>query len=167
MIFPITDLLSESESVAWIEQHFHPHGLVCPGCGAGRDHAREFRQAKRGTVDYRCRRCDRTYNLYTGTLFAGHSLSPGQVVLLLRGVCKGETTQTLSQELGRSRLTVHTLRKELQANGIAEQATTPLPDAQTETDEMYQNAGEKRSAAPRPARPAPTARQSAEGTRHV
>lgn len=144
MIFPITDILSESESIAWIERHFHPQGFVCPACGAGRDQARVFRQAKRGTVDYRCRQCDRTYNLYTNTVFEGHSLTPRQGVLLLRGVCKGESSLTLAQELQVSRTTLHTLRKALQANGYAMRAQDALSDAETETDEMYQNAGEKR-----------------------
>jgi transposase-like protein len=144
MIFPIADLLSESESTAWIEQHFHPQGFVCPACEASRDQARVFRQAKRGTVDYRCRHCDPTYNLYTNTVFEGHSLTPRQVVLLLRGVCKGETSLTLAQEVQVSRTTVPTLRKALQANGYAMRAPEALSEAETETDEMYQNAGEKR-----------------------
>jgi transposase-like protein len=167
MIFPITDLLSESESLDWIEQHFHPQGLTCPGCGAGREQARVFRQAKRGTVDYRCRRCDTTYNLYTDTVFERRSLSPRQVVLLLRGVCKGESTQTLAEELRVSRTTAHTLRQKLQANGARMQPSSPLPDAATESDEMYQNAGEKRSAPSGPERSAAPPRQQKAGARDV
>jgi hypothetical protein len=32
MIFPITELLDDHESLAWVERHFHPKGLRCPGC---------------------------------------------------------------------------------------------------------------------------------------
>ena len=30
MIFPITELLDEQESIAWVEKHFHPKGLAVP-----------------------------------------------------------------------------------------------------------------------------------------
>jgi hypothetical protein len=95
MIVPITELLDEQESVAWVEKYFHPKGLCCPGCGAPLEHAREFRRPKRGFVAYRCHPCQRTYNLYTGTLVAGSNLEPRRVVWLGRGVCKGEPAPSL------------------------------------------------------------------------
>jgi hypothetical protein len=61
----------------------------------------------------------------------------------LRGVAKGESSMRLAQELGVSRSTVHELRKELQRNAQRLQPETPLVDEHTETDEMFQNAGEK------------------------
>jgi hypothetical protein len=67
-----------------------------------------------------------------------------QVVLLLRGFCKGETTQELAAELGLSYKTVLEVRHALQANAEKAQPQTPLPDEHSETDEMFQNAGEKR-----------------------
>ena len=67
-----------------------------------------------------------------------------QIVLLLRGFCKGETTQELAAEVSLSYQTVLTLRHAVQANAQAAQPNTPLLDRQTETDEMFQNAGEKR-----------------------
>ena len=99
---------------------------------------------KRGFVDYRCHHCQRTYNLYTGTLFAGSNLEPRRVVLLVRGVCKGEPATVLAEELSLSRQCVSRWRKRLQANGYAMLSATALPDQDTETDEMFQNAGEKR-----------------------
>jgi len=107
MIFPITELLDEQESQVWVEKYFHPKGLYCPGCGAPREQAREFRRHKRGFVDYRCYLCQRTYNLYTGTIFAGSNLEPRRVVLLVRGVCKGDPATVLAEELARSRQCVH------------------------------------------------------------
>jgi hypothetical protein len=64
----------------------------------------------------------------------------------LRGVCKGEPTATIAREIGVTRQTVHDTRKTLQANAERLQPEEPLPDQQTETDEMFQNAGEKRGA---------------------
>ena len=67
-----------------------------------------------------------------------------QVVLLIRGVLKGESSKMLSTELGINYKTILTLRHEIQANAEQLQPDTPLPDDETETDEMFQNAGEKR-----------------------
>src|ERR1700759_4047567 len=144
MIFPITDLLDERESIEWMRQYFHPNGLRCPGCQAATQQARLFRTRKRGLSDYRCRLCQQVYNLYTGTIFAGSNLDPRRVVLLLRGICKGEPATVLAQELSLSRLCVHRWRKRIQANAFALLSQTALSDEDTETDEMFQNAGEKR-----------------------
>ena len=67
-----------------------------------------------------------------------------QVVLFMRGVCKGETTRELAAELELNYKTVLTMRHKVQANAKSEQPTTALPDSHSETDEMFQNAGEKR-----------------------
>ena len=144
MIFPITDLLDEQESIEWVEKYFHPSGLRCPGCGATTEQARVFRQRKRGLLDYRCGECQRVYNLYTGTIFAGSNLDARRVVLLLRGVCKGEPSTVLSEELALSRRCVHRWRHRIQAQAYAVLSQEALLDAEAETDEMFQNAGEKR-----------------------
>jgi hypothetical protein len=79
-------------------------------------------------------------------LFEKKHLRPSEVVLLLGGLTKGESSMSLSEELGVSRSTVHELRRELQNNAERLQPTTPLVDDHTETDECFQNAGKKVSA---------------------
>ena len=101
------------------------------------------RTRRSGLVVYRCRQCDQTCSLYSGTVFEHRQLTPMQMVLLVRGVCKGEPTATLTRELGLTRGTVHALRTALQTNAQALQPTTPLLDQETATDEMFQNAGYK------------------------
>ena len=143
MIFPITDLLDDGRSETWLLEHFHPEGLRWPKCGSTR--RRFFRKTETSRLTlYRCLQCEGTYNLYSATLFEKKHLRPSQVVLLLRGVSRGESSMRLAQELGLSRSTVHELRKELQQNARSLQPEAPLMDEHTETDEMFQNAGEKR-----------------------
>ena len=67
-----------------------------------------------------------------------------QVVLLMRGICKGESSNMLAAELMLDYKTVLELRHDIQANAEAQQPEAPLLDAHSETDEMFQNAGEKR-----------------------
>ena len=145
MEFPITNLLDKESCTQWLIEHFHPNGFRCPACDAGADQARTFRTTRRSQLTvYRCRCCQGTYNLYTGTVFQQHHLTPMQAVLLGRGVLKGEPSTTLSAELNINYQTVLTLRHDLQANAKQLQPETPLWDEETETDEMFQNAGEKR-----------------------
>lgn len=67
-----------------------------------------------------------------------------QVVLFVRGVVKGESGKTLSAELGITYSIVLELRRALQANAEMMQAHTALKDTETESDEMFQNAGGRR-----------------------
>lgn len=145
MDFPIVDLLDDELSSEWLLKHFHPDGLKCPHCDAGLDQAREFRQTKTSQLTvYRCHECHGIYNLYSGTVFEGRYFRPAQAVLLLRGVTKGNPSAEIAREIGVSRQTVHEVRREIQANAQRGQPQTRLEDERTETDEMFQNAGEKR-----------------------
>lgn len=145
MEFPITELLDQESSVEWLLEHFHPKGLRCPGCQATTEQSREFRHTqKSGLIVYRCHNCGTVYNLYTGTIFQSCHWTPMQVILLMRGICKGETTLELAAELQLNYKTVLNMRHKVQNNAEREQPQTALPDSHSETDEMFQNAGEKR-----------------------
>jgi transposase-like protein len=145
MEFPLVELLDERQSTSWVRDYFHPGGLRCPRCGSGVDESYQFRQTRRSHLTvYRCKHCHQVYNLYSRTIFEQSHLTPSQVVLLMRGVLQGETTQQLATELGVAYKTVHRLRLDIQSNARQWQAMTPLPDNVTESDEMFQNAGEKR-----------------------
>jgi transposase-like protein len=145
MDFPIVDLLDDELSSDWLLKHFHPNGLKCPHCKAKLAQAREFRQTPTSQLTvYRCNECNGIYNLYSRTVFEGRYFRPAQAVLLLRGVSKGDPSAEIAREIGVSRQTVHAVRREIQANAQRGQPQTPLQDERTETDEMFQNAGEKR-----------------------
>lgn len=145
MDFPIIDLLDDELSSQWLLKYFHPDGLKCPHCGQGVDQAREFRQTKTSQLTvYRCTCCQGIFNLYSQTVFEGRYFRPAQAVLLLRGVTKGDPSAEIAREIEVSRQTVLAVRREIQANAERHQPQTALTDLQTETDEMFQNAGEKR-----------------------
>lgn len=143
--FPIADLFDDSLSLLWLERHLHPKGFVCPHCGS--EDRRLFRH--QGHYDaYRCRVCDGYYTLLSGTVFEGSRKRPAVLVLLLRGIAKGEPTARLARELHLSRQTVTTLRQRIQGNLNDSAPTQPLAGSLFEVDELYQNAGEKRYTTP-------------------
>jgi transposase-like protein len=156
--FPITELLDASICMIWLERHLHPDGFVCPRPHCGSSNRRLFRQQKHFPA-YRCRDCDGYYTLLTNTAFEKTRQSPATLVLLLRGITKGETTARLARELGLSRKQMYTLRQRVQTN-LNETAPTGLMEGTTfEADELYQNAGEKKHAASRRGRSAAPPRQ--------
>jgi transposase-like protein len=145
MDFPILDITDDALAEAWLGKYFHPDELRCPRCGAPVPDAPPFGRTRRSHgTQYRCRSCRKVYTLYAGTVFATKHLRPTQVILLLRGLCKGESTASLARELHLAYDTVHHLRQRLQTNARRLQPDTPLLDLVTETDELFQNAGEKR-----------------------
>ena len=150
--FPIADLFDDSLCLLWLERHLHPAGFVCPHCG-GADRRLFCHQSHYDAE--RCRVCDGYYTLLSGTIFEGSRKRPAVLVLLLRGIAKGESTARLARELQLSRQTVHTRRQQIQAN-LNDSAPTDMMDGTTfEVDELYQNAGEKRHATSRPKRSTP------------
>jgi transposase-like protein len=105
--FPITDLFDDSLCLLWLKRHLHLDGFLCPHCGSAE--RRRF-----GYYDaYRCRACDSYDTLLSGTAFEGSRQRPAMLVLLLRGITKGEPTARLARELYLSRQTVHTLHQRL------------------------------------------------------
>ena len=145
MDFPILNLMADALATDWLVKHFHPDGLKCPHCEASVEEARSFRQttASQLTV-YRCLLCNGIYNLYSSTVFQQRHLTPSQAVLLLRGVYQGVSTAQLARELGLSYPTVLSIRHALEATANALQPVLPLAADPTETDEMFQNAREKK-----------------------
>lgn len=77
-------------------------------------------------------------------MFHQRYLTLAQAVLLIRGILKGEPSKVLAPELDLPYVTVLQLRHALQVNAEILQPNTPRPDLETESDEMFQNVGEKR-----------------------
>lgn len=151
MDFPLIELLDNEASEAWVERHFHPEGVKCPHCQASREQARFFRVNRgSGLTVYRCLECAGIYHLYSGTVFAESQLTPEQVVLLLQGVLQGKTSAQVGREIDLTEKTVRKWRHRLQEQAEALQPDTPLMDRASESDEMFQNAGEKRRGTLRP-----------------
>lgn len=162
--FPIDELLDEQASLNWLQLHLHPNGLSCPHCqGADR------RLARRGSFPgYRCKNCDRYYTALSGTIFEKTRQRPSKLVLILRGIAKGETTARLARELKLSRKQMHLIRHRVQENLLKRLPTGVREDeVQFEADELYQNAGEKKRPTPRRARPAKASGKQAAGARYV
>lgn len=95
-------------------------------------------------MSYTCRQCGCYYTLLTGSALEGSRQSASTLVMLLRGIAKGESTKRLHQELGMSYKQVLTLRHRLQNNVDESAPTNRMTGDEFEVDELYQNAGEKR-----------------------
>ena len=154
--FPITGLLDDGICTIWLERHLHPEGLKCPHCGSAE---RRLFRAQGHFPAYRCRACEGYYTLLTGTVFEKTRHRPATLVLLLRGIAKGEPTARLARAFGVSRTQLHTLRQRIQANLNATAPTGIMTGTAFEADELYQNAGGKKHAPSQSQRSATPTRQ--------
>src|SRR5258708_35568244 len=135
--FPITDLLSDAECVRWLEAFLHPEGLVCPHCGSAE--RRLFREQGPFPA-YRCLACDGYYTLLSDTVFEKTRQRPATLVLLLRGIAKGESSARLAREVCIGRKRGMQLRHTIQTN-LYETLPSLVMDGQTfDADARYQNA---------------------------
>jgi transposase-like protein len=142
--FPIDELLDEDECIKWLQRRFHPNGLKCPRCDSSE---RRVAQRNGPWSAYRCKACDRYHTILTGTVFEKTRQAPSKLILILRGIAKGEPTARLARELGIGRPRMHEIRKnQVQANLYKTLPSEPITDEVLEADELYQNAGEKRRA---------------------
>ena len=143
--FPIAELLDDSICLLWLERYLHAEGVKCPQCGSVE---RRLFRAQEHFPAYRCRACDGYYTLLTGTVFEKTRQRPATLVLLLRGIAKGEPTARLARELGLSRKQLHTLRQRIQGHLNETAPTDVMRGTAFEADELYHNAGEKKHASP-------------------
>jgi transposase-like protein len=141
--FPIAELLDDSICLLWLERYLHPNGLQCPHC---RSTERRLFREQGHFLAYRCRACDGYYTLLTGTVFEKTRQRPATLVLMLRGIAKGEPTARLARELGLSRKQLQTLRWRIQGNLNETAPTDVMMGTALEADELYHNAGKKKRA---------------------
>src|SRR5262245_44320925 len=112
MDFPLRDLMDESACHDFLVELLHPQGFACPGCGRTRGQA-VHRCHREPVLDFRCTCCGRVYTAWTGTALQGTQKTPGQLVLLLRGIAQGVPTAQLARELGCDRKHLLELRHRL------------------------------------------------------
>lgn len=99
---------------------------------------------------YRGRACDGYDTLLTGTVFENTRQRPATLVLLRRGMAKGEPTARLARELGVSRQQLHTLRQRLHAHLHTTAPIGVIMGTACEADARYPNAGEQQHTPSRP-----------------
>jgi predicted RNA-binding Zn-ribbon protein involved in translation (DUF1610 family) len=141
MQYAIDDLLDEDKCYGHLLEHFHNGKLSCSSCGGSSYRAHQ--SIRKPVVQYKCSDCGKFFNVYSKTAFQGTHWPCSKVVMVLRGFSKGESTLKMSKELKLGYPNLLALRHELMENAHANRNVEPLPDKATESDEMYQNSGEK------------------------
>lgn len=75
-------------------------------------------------------------SILTGTVFEKTRQAPSTIVLILRGIAKGEPTARLARELGVGRPRMHEIRKRVQTNLRQTLPSEPMSDEVLEADEQ-------------------------------
>lgn len=133
--------MNEQKCYEWIVDFFHGGQLPCPKCGSF--HHRAHQRVRKPIIQYKCDDCGTYFNVFTGTVFKATKWPCSKVVMILRGFLKGDSTLSISKELKLSYPNLLYLRHKLMDNAHFRREAELLPDSVTESDEVYQNAGEK------------------------
>lgn len=141
--FPLTDVLDEQECYRYLQGILHPDGMACPNGHPLPPDQSPHDRTRDTVVKYKCRVCGAVSNLFTGTVWSGTHYNCVTIVLIMRGVAQGIPTMQLAEELELDYGTLLERRHRIQLLALENMPSDPLPDEQTEADEMYQNAGEK------------------------
>jgi len=113
-------------------------GVYCPKCKSLNIYNRGV---KGRTRRYSCNGCGFNFTDFTGTIFAHKKLSLGEMFYILANL-DNKSVKRLSEELGRTRQSVHRLAKEFRQD-LASSAPDPTLHGKIEIDEMYIHAGDK------------------------
>lgn len=141
MEYSIDNLLDESKCYAHLEEHFHNGTLCCPTCQSL--NYKVHHRRRHPVLQFKCEDCDTYFNLFSGTAFQGTHWKCSKIVMILRGFVKGDSTRSMSKEMNLGYRNLLYLRHELMGNAFDNREVDILPDKATESDEMYQNSGEK------------------------
>ncbi len=143
LAFPLTELMNEQACYDWLCAQLYPEGLRCPN-----GHHLPAGQAPHDRLrapifDWRCRQCGAVFNIFTGTIFSKTRYSCAIIIQIMKGISQGVPTAHLARELEIDRSNLLEKRHLIQA--LLEQYLSPrkLSDDVVESDELYQNAGEK------------------------
>ena len=120
----------------------HPGGFTCPGCHISVDRIRVHRKDRWPVLYYRCS-CGRVFNAFTATDWQGTHYSCSTIIRILQGTAQGIPTAHLAKELGIDRSRLLQKRHKAQLHAANAQSKEPMSDPVVESDEMFQNAGEK------------------------
>ena len=136
-------MMSYEECYNFLSTLLHPQGLDCPNGHAVSEEQKPHKYRKNGLPCYRCKECGTVFNLFTDTIFQGIHYDCIQIVLMLHGFAKGQTTKNLSDELKLSYNALLDWRHKLQEFAFENRNISLLKDTDIESDEVFQNAGEK------------------------
>lgn len=141
--FPIQGLMDYESSYQFLQKLLHPQGLKCV-CDEPLAEG-QFPHKKRANKlpCFKCKNCGKVFNLFTTTIFKGIHYNCIIIVLMLRGFAQGKTTQHLSKELSVSYNSLLDWRHKLQEYAFENRDVSTLTDTEIESDEVFQNAGQK------------------------
>lgn len=141
--FPIQSLMSYDSCYDTLSKVLHPDVFACP-CGSALPVGQvPHKRNKTGLPSFRCKECKGIFNIYSKTVLEGIHYDCIKIILLLRGILKGETTQSLSKELQLNYKNLLTWRHKLQEFAYENRLVSKMQDPIIESEEVFINAGSK------------------------
>ena len=142
---PLRGLMDYNKCYEYLLNLLHAQGLHCPCGHLLPSEQKPHKYRKNGLPCYKCTDigCKKVFNIFTNTIFQGIHYNCVTIVLMLKGFAQGVSTQLLSKELSVSYNQLLDWRHILQEHAFENRDISRLQDKKLESDEFFQNAGEK------------------------
>lgn len=98
MDFPLAYIPTHHECYQMLSEILHPGGLKCPAGHELKD-SRIHRSHRAPILDYRCKKCGRIFNVFTGTVLQGSKFNALQIIQCMNGISRGVSINRLAQEM--------------------------------------------------------------------
>jgi transposase-like protein len=102
MELPAIDGHDETACYESLVNLLHPQGLECPKCKS-REGWHIHRRHRAPVLDYRCTRCQRVFNAWTGTVLCNTHLPPHVLWLLMESIVHQQSLTGVARATNRAR----------------------------------------------------------------
>lgn len=141
--FPIQDLMDYNSCYTFLEKLLHPKGLYSPSGHPLPKDQKPHKYSSTGLPYFKCKFSGQVFNLFTGTIFQGTHYDCITLVLMLRGIAQGVSTNQLHEELNINYKNLLSWRHLFQEYAYENRDWSMLTDLNIESDEVFINAGKK------------------------
>ncbi len=126
LAFPIEHLMNEQKCYEFLKGVLHPEGLRCPRGHSLLEDQVPHNRERAPVMDYKCRQCQKVFNIFTNTVLHNITFDCCEIVLLLRGIVQDEPTTQIALELGRDYNDLLQWRQRIQEQGLADRVAAEL-----------------------------------------
>lgn len=98
MDFPLAYSPTQDECYETLLNLLHPGGLRCPN-GHGLEDSRVQRRHRAPIIDYRCNKCAKIFNIFTGTNLQGTKYNSQQLIHCMDGISRDIPINRLAKEM--------------------------------------------------------------------
>lgn len=99
MEFPLKQIPEDQESYDYLLLLLHQNNLQCPN-GHPLKSCFVYKRNREPVLDYRCKTCEKCFNIFSGTILQGTKFSLAQIIQYIDGIMQDVPVAKISRKIG-------------------------------------------------------------------